>query len=244
MLIAAGAKPVPKTMLILASKFGQTKEVKDLISKGVKANIASGINHATPLMYASNAPIARILLSAGANVNAKDDFGNTALLAACDKDKNGVIKVLLAAGANVNAKDSNGNTPLLEACFWGKKDAVKVLLAAGADVNVKDKYGETPIFHTHKPEIMRVLIKAGANVNVKDSNGGTPLLEACFLGEKEAIKVLLVAGADINAKDNHGKGPIQIAKEWIGEKEPRTEIITLLQSVRAIKKPKQKRKKK
>ena len=91
---------------------------------------------------------------------------------------------------------------------------------------------------------MRALIKAGADVNVRNSNGDTPLLESCFFGKKGAIKVLLAAGADVNAKDKHGKRPIQIAKKWIREKEPRNEIITLLQSAKAIKKPKRKKKKK
>ena len=54
-----------------------------------------------------------LLLQAGADVNAKDRDGNTALILAAAENPT-VVSVLLKAGADVNAKDRDGNTAL----YW------------------------------------------------------------------------------------------------------------------------------
>ena len=72
------------------------------------------------------------LLSAGADVDAKNAAGVTALIYAAYYGHTEVIEVLITAGADVNAKANNGATALMIAEAMGHTDIVEILKAAGA----------------------------------------------------------------------------------------------------------------
>lgn len=115
------------------------------------------------------------LLRGGADVNARDDLGQTALHAACqgpDKGSNArAVRALIREGANVNARDLKGQTPLLVAVEYHNPQAVRVLVEAGADVNARDSFGKTALGWVEldgspsteaDAEIARILRAAGA----------------------------------------------------------------------------------
>ena len=62
--------------------------------------------------------IVKSLLEAGANPNAEDKDGDTALIEAAKKCKTEVVKLLLEAGADIEAKDKEGKTALMWAVFF------------------------------------------------------------------------------------------------------------------------------
>ena len=68
----------------------------------------------------------------GADVNAKDKYGDTALILAAWYGYTEVAKLLLAAGADVNAKDNGGYTALIWAAYYGHAEIAKMLRDAGA----------------------------------------------------------------------------------------------------------------
>ena len=85
-------------------------------------------------------PGVRFLLEHGADVNARDALGDTALLFGVKIE---IMRVLLEHGADVNAKDNDGNTALH---FYVEVNALKeveLLLEHGADVNAKNNDGDT-----------------------------------------------------------------------------------------------------
>ena len=90
---------------------------------------------ATPI---NRTEVVRLLLQAGANPNAADKDGNTALIEA-DRDA-GAALLLTRAGANVNARNSAGDTPLMRAHTI---DVTQTLLDNGADASARDKHGRT-----------------------------------------------------------------------------------------------------
>jgi ankyrin repeat protein len=91
-----------------------------------------------------NVEIIRRLLEAGADVDAADADGLTALNSATDAvDNIDVLTRLISAGAKVNTADNEGVTPLMRAAARGKPDFVAALIKAGADVNAKDRRGWT-----------------------------------------------------------------------------------------------------
>ena len=78
-----------------------------------------------------------------ADLNARNKYGLTALIAAARYGTAESVKVLLDAGADVNARNEDGGSSLMLAARYGTAENVKVLLDAGADASVKDKDGKT-----------------------------------------------------------------------------------------------------
>ncbi len=84
-------------------------------------------------------------LDKGADVNGRDDFGDTALLVAADGGHYAVVKLLIERGAEVNITDSANDTPLTLAAARKHVEVVKLLLAKGADAEAKNNRGETAL---------------------------------------------------------------------------------------------------
>lgn len=104
----------------------------------------------------ARAECVRLLVQAGANVNARDFHGNTPLHDAYFPD---VAEELLKAGADVNARNHDGETPI----FTAMSDGVILLLAKhGANFRIRNNNGETVIKAAEKrsPSRLQVLRKA------------------------------------------------------------------------------------
>ena len=112
-------------------------------------------------------------LTAGADVNAKNDSGLTPLHYAESKE---IAEILITAGADVNAGDKI--TPLHYAAQYGEMEIVELLISKGADVNAQSFVGMTPLREAADQghdSIVELLVAKGADVNLKDSDGRTPL---------------------------------------------------------------------
>ena len=140
------------------------------------------------------ATVVRLLIAAGADPNARDKDGNTALHEATGAD---VVRALIAGGADPNARNADGETPLFEKFFPEPKAA---LLEMGADVGARDNKGRTALFYQHEAGIASDLIHARADVNARDLAGDTPL--ETVLSEEVALS-LLEAGATFPTEPAH-----------------------------------------
>jgi uncharacterized protein len=101
----------------------------------------------------------------GADVNARDDKGFTALMLASSYGKIEVAKLLVGKGADVNAVNNLGSTALIGAVIFGHAEVASLLISKGADVNIKDKKGYSALSIAKiqgYPEIVSLLQKAGA----------------------------------------------------------------------------------
>ena len=177
-------------------------------------------------------------IKAGANVNAKDDIGMSALMWATVINKNpAVIKILLNAGVDVNTKSNGGTTALMAA---KNPEVIKTLLNAGADVNAKSNGGATAlmmvVWENKNPEAIKMLLNAGADVNDKNNYGRTALMEAVMAEQNaEVIKMLLNAGADVKARDKQG----MTALDYVLSRN--TEVVKVLETAALIPIPQVKR---
>ena len=86
-----------------------------------------------------------ILFENGADVDAKDNEGRTALFWAASNGRVEVVKVLIENGANVDVKDENGKTALHWAALYGHFDVANFLIEKGADVDAKNIYSKTAL---------------------------------------------------------------------------------------------------
>lgn len=168
--------------------------------------------------------IVKLLIDAGADVNAKNTEGFAPLFATWPRNFVQAAQMLIAAGANVNAKSNEGLSVLRYMAFNGSKEIVKLLIENGADLNVPDNQGATPlmaaIFKGHT-EVAKILIDRGANVNVENNKGLTALIVSGFKGDSEISKMLIDKGVKVDHRDQDGgtaliaasyKGSVEIAK--------------------------------
>ncbi len=114
--------------LFHAAGYGCSADVRAVLDRGVSANARDPLVKNTALIVAasSNNPCAleniKILLAHGADINAKNVFGNTALMLAVDRRRTAVVDSLLNSGADAALKNKNGRTALSLAMSRGWPD--------------------------------------------------------------------------------------------------------------------------
>ncbi|MFP3030993.1 MAG: ankyrin repeat domain-containing protein [Wolbachia sp.] len=198
------------------------------------------------------------LLKKEANVNTKNDKGQTPLdLAKTEEIKNllqsikGANDKLLEAAKSgniddvenllnreekvqVNAENEFEETPLHLAAQNGHKDVVEFLFSKGAKVDVKNKFEETPLHFAaqngHK-DVVEFLFSKGAKVDVKNEFEETPLHFAAKSRYKDTEKIvefLLDKGADVNAQNNAGETPLHLILQEIDLDIDTDKFFTLL----------------
>jgi len=157
--------------------------------------------------WSGRTEIVKLLISNGADVNAKDSTGYTPLMYAIWSEKTETAKLLINNGADVNAKDSTGYTPLMYAIWSEKTEMAKLLISNGADVNAKDSTGYTPLLLAScsgNLDIANLLIDMGANINVRGNDKSSPLLQASAANYHKLSILLINKGADVNAQNASG----------------------------------------
>lgn len=151
-----------------------------------------------------NRDAVKTLIAQGADVNAAQGDGMSALHWAADKGDAAMAEMLIYAGANTGAVTRIGAyTPLHLASRAGSLEVVQALLKSGAAVDAKTSVsGATPLHlaaSSGNPAVVTALLDAKADINAKEAEWGqTPLIFAAALNRVEAIKVLMARGANPN----------------------------------------------
>ena len=177
-----------ETALVYAAGSGNIDIVSALLKSGAKKGIAIGY-----LVAASKChdDIVNLLLERGVEVNAKDEGGLTAPVAAAMGGCAATIKMLAAKGADLKAANSNGFTPLIAAAFTGSRDTMQILLDQPVDVNAADKLGRTALMGAAVRgmlDIVQLLLAKGADPTAHDHEGRSAAGYAAIVGEQEVVK--------------------------------------------------------
>lgn len=181
----------------------------------------------------------RVLLAAGATVDAVAANGHTALTEAASAGSLPIVKRLLAAGARLRPRTAKF-TPLCEAARGGNLALARWLLGHGAKVDERIWTRSTPLMvaaaegHT---SMVRLLLAHGAGVNLRDQDGNTALHLVCAtdLGELErlmqhdevllariegVVAALVDAGARVDLANAAGKTALDVTADrthdWLG----------------------------
>lgn len=192
------------TALERASSAGQLETVKLLLKKGARPEGKHGFS--TPLIMAAHwgkVEVARALLDAGADINAKGADGRTALMEAAWTAQFEMVEFLLSQGADVNATDDYSHTALSGGFNTVRTDktpeVIKLLVDNGADKNARDEQGVPALSRAAEQgetDRVRFFLEKGADVNAKDHEGETALMKAALKGRLETVRVLLDSGAN------------------------------------------------
>ena len=190
--------------LYLQNKLGKT--AKDIAVRSGFPHIVRILDNATigakiySAVRQNNVERARALVrNKHADVQWRDNDGNTALTAAVNEQNQTLVTMLLQAGANPNAANYHGATPLAWAAYPDNDGTdsnpalVARLLAAGADPNIQDLQGETPLFWAVAQgniEVLNMLLEAGAKQLLKNAEGKTARSVAIEEGNMAALQAL------------------------------------------------------
>lgn len=138
-LIAAASSGVPS---VVQEVLSHRPNVSIRGAKGRTALIAAvdALGHFSEEKDVDREETVRILLAAGAEVDARDDKGNTALFDNGWDPK--IASLLIAHGADVNARNAQGWTPLFNA---SSPELIRFLLERGASLSIRDQEGKTAL---------------------------------------------------------------------------------------------------
>jgi hypothetical protein len=190
----------PENPFIQAAQEDNLEALAGQIS-GVNVNLRDKRSNTTALEHAvqnANREMVQLLLASGADVNAKNDSGETVLMmlgndATCD-----LVWDLINAGADVKVKDDSGETALMQAASSDGLETLKVLLDAGAEVNTKNKEGRTALMLAASEghvNIVRALVLAGADLNATDEDDENALTLAAENDHHAVVRFLKSKGA-------------------------------------------------
>lgn len=162
----------------------------------------------------------RRLLAAGAEVDARDASGRTAITAAADSEHPAVVRALVDAGADVDLQDDDRSNPLLLCGENGNVALLREVLRGRPDLRATNRFGGTaliPASDRGHVEMVRALLQTEIPVDHVNRLGWTALLEAVILGDggrdhQTIVRLLVDAGADVSIPDRDGVTALQHAR--------------------------------
>jgi TonB family protein len=210
------------TALIEAAVTGNPELVAILLRAGARVNLR-GANRTTALIAGSTgelnggvrdifltpyaeipdevidrAKVVRLLIDAGADINAVNDEGENALFTVNDE----TVRELIKTKININIRNKDGETPLIATVA---SEVAELLVSAGAELNLTDPQGRTALMHgaeNNYVENLKVLTRAGARLDLQDNSGSTALMLCAEKGLENSVKVLIDAHANVNIRDH------------------------------------------
>jgi uncharacterized protein len=263
-LVAHGADPNQRsrggfTALMFAGRVGDPVVTQVLLDAGARLEDTAATGGTALLLaaegeaaivakdfkrtaYASgHEETAILLVERGANPNATDEFGHTALHLAVRKAKHRLIKALIAHHADLDARmtrdelplpgDFNardglaGATPFFLAAAASDLEAMRLLADAGADPRMAGVLGVTPLMaavgahqyesrlppQSRQIEAITLCLSLGNDINAGDNGGQTAVHYAVQMGVDEVLTFLVEHGAKPDARDRRGRTPLDVA---------------------------------
>jgi ankyrin repeat protein len=218
--------------LFEALRQGEASTLRNAIEEGTDANVRDAEGN-TLLMYAAvyaKPTDLEFLLAHGADVNAANKAGHTALMRAMPDPAK--VKLLVKHGADVNAS-AGGTTPLLIAAgIRSADDVLRYLIENSADLKATDGLGLDPVMTAAAVGAignLKILVDAGGSGSSEAKNrpvpattriskldqatldrlrkraeGVTALMSAARVDCEACVRLLLDHGADAKAKTDAG----------------------------------------
>jgi ankyrin repeat protein len=219
------------TPLMTAILFENNNVVNVLLKNGVEVNLQDSWKktalHWTCMVSTGKANITKMLLDYGADIEARDKWGNAPLFLAALNHQTAIVDLLIASGANQEVKTDVGRHLIHAASMAPYPALMEKLLDNGADIETKDKYGQTPLYMAvceGRAKNTETLLHRGANIKVFNCDSMSVLHGAVQEDHLDVVEVLLKYARDsskidlsswVNAKDKGGDTALHQAA-WKG----------------------------
>lgn len=213
-----------------AAKNGQHEIVKELLERGVDANVIApdgqtalhlsaeyGHEAVTQVLLDHDAGYDLRMRPGKADKNGNCPGGRVPLHYAALNGNLGIINILLSHGADASPQSNNLRTPLQEAIAEDRTKAAMLLIKRGASLTACDHEGWTPLHcaaYKKNLDIVKALVASGADVEARTSDWNakgnerwrrtTPLFLAVWNGQIGVVQTLLSADADPRAHISDG----------------------------------------
>ena len=210
------------TPLCLATFCNDVQAVKTLLAFGASPNIVDKWGR-TPLFFARNTDICKMLLDAGVNIHTHNTtLGRSALHERyafssrwyAESDTIDTIDLLVNAGIDVDLRDGDGQTPLLSAISSGYTSHARRLLELGANPNVCSQTPSHSAIHNavlfNRHEIIPLLLERGADYTALGANGKNIAHMAAWAADTKTISMLAdshLVDLDMSLRCKDGKTP-------------------------------------
>ncbi len=205
------------TPLQRAAAFDRAKAVAVLLERKAALELRNDYGRTALILCArerGQVETARILIAAGADVNAEDRFGSTPLELAAWRAKRELVDSLMAKGARLPEPGEKWYVMLGSAASEGLDSLFLPLAAKSADL--KKSIGNDLIFTAAQggsETIVDFLLDKGYDPKPSDRFGWTPLHYAARDGRTGILRLLIEKGAAIDARNIIGQTAYNVAKE-------------------------------
>jgi ankyrin repeat protein len=135
-----------------------------------------------------------LFITMRADLNIKDNNGNTALMVAIENKNEKIIKMLINSGADLNIQNNEGFTVLMYSLDI-ELDYVKFILKKGSNINLQDNSGNTVLMYCCMyydillDDIINILLEKGVNLKLKNKKNKTLQMIVRENGNKNLIKL-------------------------------------------------------
>lgn len=195
----------------------EVKEILDTIGPQLASTMKFGSRplHIVAGSRSDSRATAEVLLKAGADINALDDDGSTALMDACRYGRSKMVTFLLMHGADPEIANARGEKVIDFAIELDRRHIVIDLVKAGADINWPDRKGISPFLHVCLQKnvgLAEIMLTVGSpDLALCTPFGETALHLACDAFEPDLVELMLRHGADPLMPDDKGVPPLERA---------------------------------
>jgi len=185
-----------------ALKDGDIAKIQESLEQGENPNSKDIEGNAAlflcPFEEHNSLDIIRLLLKHGADIDTRDDAGNTPMMFVLltsnpSREPVEIVQLFLDFGSKPNTQNKLGVSPLMMAALGNKREIAKLLLKFGANVNLQTDGGKTALILASMvggKEVAELLISAGANLLVKDKENMTAIDYAQKEGHEDIVQML------------------------------------------------------
>jgi ankyrin repeat protein len=208
-----------KTPLHLAATFDRKDAVAALVKRGAALETRDPYGRTAFVLCArerGGVGTAKLLLDAGADINARDKFDETALGLAAWRGKREFVDMLLEKGAAVPAPGEQWGQLVSMSASTGLPNLFVRLTKDGPNLASVDAFKNSLLHEAARggaAEIVDALLGMGFDPSAQDSYGWTPLHYAALDGRVEAVKKLIERGAPLGSRTIAGQSAWNVAKE-------------------------------